>query len=327
MKRASEYQVGEKIQNSYIGIISADILPYSRGTYLLIKFNDGAAIGVGKKWNHTENDLIPEVGKVYNVSGEMKDFRGKYIDISNIELNTEPDAIKYVTKTSYIPKDNLKQIIRSAVDSIENKEIKEFTEGVISGELIHTQENYFDAPSAVGIHHNFLGGNAQHSTEVLEYALSMANVKNKTTGDRAINLDLIKMGALLHDIGKLNCYTMKIFEPQMTEIGKLNDHIVEGIGLLYEAINNFCTKKNLPQKPNWFKLLIHIVASHHENLEWGSPVKPSFEEALIIARADNMSASLISMSESIKNIDAEDGFENKRNFQFQTRLYKLNNEL
>jgi 3'-5' exoribonuclease len=48
------------------------------------------------------------------------------------------------------------------------------------------------------------------------------------------------------------------------------------------------------------ELLEHIIASHHTELEWGSPVNPVTLEAMIVCHADQLSASTDTITTALK---------------------------
>lgn len=309
----SKFDVGSEVSGYVIGITDVDVLDYTRGKYLMIKFTDGFGVNTAKKWNFNAcSDLLPVKGEVYKVNGTVKDYGGKYLEINDFQ--PAPKEFKdALTPCSPMELYEVEEIIKTYTDAICDFSIKSFTEFVLD----KYKDSFYEVPAAVGVHHNFKGGLALHSLEVLTLATSIAS----STG-KPYNYDLLVMGALLHDIGKVECYCIENFAPNMTLAGKLNDHIVVGIGMLYNLISAWISVNNYSKVPQWFDYLVHIIASHHENLEWGSPVKPAFEEALIVARADSMSASLTSMSKSIDEINTDDGFSKKRDFKFGTFLNK-----
>jgi len=107
----------------------------------------------------------------------------------------------------------------------------------------------------------------------------------KTFPGITIDYGLLVAGAILHDYGKLKTYDE---DRNITIRGRALDHIIIGIMELtlinYEYVN----------EPEFIKL-IHVIASHHAKLEYGSPVKPAIPEAVIISRADGISADLAHM--------------------------------
>lgn len=135
--------------------------------------------------------------------------------------------------------------------------------------------------AAVKMHHVQAGGLVQHTVEVVAYASVLAHNCSCNC-----NPSLVKCGAILHDIGKLDTYACnKAAQFERTFKGVLSEHIALGVSMLHatEAAKRY---------PNVAKLLEHIIVSHHGKLEWGSPVEPMCPEAIIVHTADNLSATL-----------------------------------
>lgn len=66
--------------------------------------------------------------------------------------------------------------------------------------------SYFNgAPSSSGYHHAYPQGNIEHTCEVVEIAISMAKIVEKQI---PVDYDVLIAGAILHDIGKEDCYTL-----------------------------------------------------------------------------------------------------------------------
>ncbi len=115
-----------------------------------------------------------------------------------------------------------------------------------------------------------------------------------------IDKDLLITGALLHDIGKVDelVYEKKI---DYTEEGKFLGHLLIGDSLLINKISNV---KNFPKE---YELKIrHCLLSHHGELEWGSPKKPSLLEAIILHHVDNLDAKVMGFKEIISKYKDSD---------------------
>src|SRR5690606_25193961 len=95
-----------------------------------------------------------------------------------------------------------------------------------------------------------------------------------------LSRDKVLFGLIMHDAGKVIEYDYSKPNFGYTKIGKLTNHIVIGPAWVYETANRF------PTKDGNFKLerahLMHLLAAHHGKEEWGSPVKPSSLEALLV---------------------------------------------
>jgi len=104
-----------------------------------------------------------------------------------------------------------------------------------------------------------------------------------------VDRDLLAMGIFLHDIGKTRELTIgRGFA--YTDEGQLTGHIVIGIEMLSEktAKAQELTGEPFPRELLW--RLKHMVASHHGELSFGSPVLPMTPEAIALHHIDNLDA-------------------------------------
>ena len=97
----------------------------------------------------------------------------------------------------------------------------------------------------------------------------------------------LKRAALLHDIGKLDAYTADPLAIDMTDLGKLQGEIPLGYYRVRRAI------EDLPGFPSELAVaVLHIILSHHGQLEHGSPVVPCTREATLVHMIDNLGGRL-----------------------------------
>lgn len=136
------------------------------------------------------------------------------------------------------------------------------------------------APAARRVHHAYLGGLLEHLTEVLTLADTVVALYPE------INADLLRIGVLLHDVGKLREYTWAR-DIDYTDEGRLIGHIVLSDEMVAEAISQ------LPDFPAELAMRVrHLIVSHHGRYEWGSPRRPQTLEALALHHIENLSAQL-----------------------------------
>ena len=141
--------------------------------------------------------------------------------------------------------------------------------------------------AAKSVHHGFIGG-------LLEHTLSVTQLCDLSASHYPfLKRDLLLTGAMLHDIGKT-----KELSPfptnEYTDAGQLLGHIVIGAQMADEhirAIDGFPAKLH--------DEVIHLILSHHGELEYGSPRKPALMEALVLSFADNMDAKIETMYEAL----------------------------
>lgn len=132
------------------------------------------------------------------------------------------------------------------------------------------------APAAKSLHHATLGGLLEHTVSVVELCARLADHYP------ALDRDLLRAAALLHDIGKIREFTWeRVFD--YTDDGRLLGHIVLGVMLVEEQI------RRIPEFPESLaRRLLHCILSHHGELEWGSPKRPKILEALVLHYAENL---------------------------------------
>lgn len=145
--------------------------------------------------------------------------------------------------------------------------------------------------AARNYHHARRGGLVEHVASMLRSADCLTNVYTN------LNPDLLASGVLFHDSGKLweNAMPENGFNMPYSERGELLGHISIGI----ELVNSLWRKLDLTQ---WAGLepdsedvrlhLLHLIASHHGELEFGSPVYPKTPEAFVLHYVDNLDAKM-----------------------------------
>ncbi|MDW7709828.1 MAG: HD domain-containing protein [Deferrisomatales bacterium] len=140
---------------------------------------------------------------------------------------------------------------------------------------------FLDAPAAKGFHHAYLGGLLEHTVGVLRLARALGGLY----GSR-LNRDLLLVGALFHDVGKVRELSRRPgFD--YTDEGALLGHIVAGAHMVREAAGR------LPGFPPSLLLQVeHLILSHHGEKEWGAPVQPQTLEAIALHYLDNLDAKL-----------------------------------
>src|SRR6185503_13119176 len=123
---------------------------------------------------------------------------------------------------------------------------------------------------------------------LLEHSLSVAQgVSALASTFPGIDRDIAVAGALLHDIGKLDAYTNGPEQIEMTDLGKLQGEIPLGYYRVRRAI------EDIPRFPaDQAEALLHIILSHHGQLEHGSPVTPCTREATLVHMIDNLGGKL-----------------------------------
>jgi 3'-5' exoribonuclease len=123
---------------------------------------------------------------------------------------------------------------------------------------------------------------------LLEHCLSVAQgVSAMAATFPGLDRDVAVTGALLHDIGKTEAYSMEGDAIDLTDAGKLQGEIPLGYHLVRREIEGI---PGFP--PDTAEAVLHIVLSHHGTLEHGSPVVPCTREATLVHAIDNLGGKL-----------------------------------
>lgn len=154
---------------------------------------------------------------------------------------------------------------------------------------------YRTAPAAKNVHHNWIGG-------LLEHVLSLCTLAKVTAAHYdGIDFDLLLAGVILHDVGKIHelSYSRSF---SYSDQGQLLGHIMIGARMVEEKI------AAIPDFPPKLRdLLLHMILSHHGQMDYGSPKIPVFPEALLLHLLDNMDSKMESMRALIERDKSVDG--------------------
>lgn len=269
-------------------------------------------------WESCQVAGTVQVGVVLAILGDIGSFNGKpQITAKRVKVSEEDDPANYV-KGPDIPLDLLKQRFFEALASIQDPYLGLLLEKLFTEEQ---KQEFFHAPAAKRIHHNYAGG-------LLEHTMSVAALCEQAAGQYPeLNRDLLVTGALLHDIGKITEYALQTV-PQYTIEGRLIGHIVTGSEMISGAIAQLrADGLEFPQKLEW--MLKHMILSHHGNLEYGSPVVPMFAEAFVLHSMDNLDAKLFVYRSKMEEQESEEdpftAYDPLHGHQFFTYRYKGKN--
>lgn len=163
--------------------------------------------------------------------------------------------------------------------------------GVCQAFLTEFGPRFRRAAAARFNHHAFRGGLLRHTAQMMRAAVSVC------AAYPALNRDLLVAGVLFHDSGKLweMCPPEQGFDIPLELRGVLLGHIsigVELVNTLWRRLPLDEWKDLAPASEDVRLHLLHLVAAHHGELEFGSPVEPKTPEAIALHYIDNLDARL-----------------------------------
>lgn len=157
-------------------------------------------------------------------------------------------------------------------------------------------ERFRRTGAARDYHHARRGGLVEHVAQMMRSAIKICEAYPM------LNRDLLVAGVLFHDVGKLweNVYTEKGFTMPFTEISELIGHIPLGMEIVNKLWRDLMDDdaltaqwRNLEPGSERVRLhLLHLLAAHHGEMQFGSPVVPKTPEAQALHYIDNLDAKM-----------------------------------
>ena len=156
--------------------------------------------------------------------------------------------------------------------------------------LEENKEKFLSIKGSDWEHHNYAGGLIVHTCSVAFVATQIA----KFYGD-SVNLDLVRFGALMHDVGKLCDYRPQT-EYVNSSVESINrallGHSVEGVAYIMHKLQEaYADDSVIVDKEYAVKAVVqvaHCVGAHMDG--FGACAKQQMLEVLIIGCADKVDA-------------------------------------
>ncbi|MFA5527694.1 MAG: HD domain-containing protein [Peptostreptococcales bacterium] len=251
-------------------------------------------------------DFVPfSEGSLVKIRGTVSEWNGSnQVVITKIRLAVDSDQYNISDFLMTAPEDSntMYAFIYSYADKITDSDLRALTTELLT---LHKKEmHYF--PAAMSNHHSIFGGLLYHTKRMLEMAEKMCQVYTM------LNSDYLYCGVILHDIGKI--YELQSNEhgivSSYTKAGQLLGHIIQGIKLVHIVGSSL----NIDED----KLLLveHMLLSHHNEPEYGSPKRPMFPEAEMLHYLDIMDATIY---------DMEYALDSTSEGEFSDKVWTLNN--
>ena len=173
------------------------------------------------------------------------------------------------------------------------------------------------APAGVKLHHAYQGGLLEHVVKLMEIALKVSPCYPQ------INRDMLLLGALVHDIGKIDELG---YDREMvyTDEGQLLGHLAIGVGILDAKIAEAEKLAGEPIPKETVLRLKHMILSHHGEYEHGSPKLPMTLEALALHYLDILDAKVNSFDRLMRDDPNVDSPWTHYHANIQRKLFKGN---
>lgn len=279
--------------------------------YLNLKLMDRSGEIEGRVWDNAEEiSGYFEKNDIVTVKGRGSLYQGK-IQLSIVDVRKAAEgaasADDFLPRSAKEPDDMLLEL-KGIISSIKDPYLKILMDSFMNdkqfADLLKT------APAAKGMHHVYIGGLLEHTLSVARLVIELSRHYN------GVNIDLLLSGSILHDMGKTRELSYQsAFD--YTDEGRLLGHIIIGIQMLDEKIRGI---DGFPEKTAM--LLRHMIASHHGELEFGSPKRPKTLESLLLHNIEDMDAKINAYQSAITRDTSEDTNWTPYQKMFERYLYK-----
>ncbi|WP_347357946.1 HD domain-containing protein [Bdellovibrio sp.] len=230
-----------------------------------------------------------EVGDILKVKGLVQIFQNrKQLIVHRLERveSSTVDMADFIPATAHNSEDMMVELLQ-LVRTMKNDYLRQLILDTLEDPEIRPM--VLRAPAAKSIHHAWLGG-------LLEHILSICKIMDfMGTHYSFLNRDLLLFGAIFHDIGKVweLSYDNGI---AYTDRGRLIGHMQIACELIDKK-----SSRILGFSEELRDICKHIILSHHGKLEYGSPKRPKFLEAMVVAMVDDFDSKVATIKTIMDN--------------------------
>ncbi len=258
--------------------------------FMSIVIGDQTGAIDGRVWDRVDElNREFESGDVVRVKGLIQIFQGrKQLIVHRVE---KPDQ-STVEVADYIPNsgknvDDMYMELLTIVRSMKSEHLRQLALDVIEDPEI--KPLFVQAPAAKTIHHAWRGG-------LLEHILSISKILEFLAAHYDfLNRDLLIFGGIFHDIGKV--WELS-YEGSLgyTDKGRLLGHMLLACELVEKKASRIL---GFPEDLK--DMCKHMILSHHGKLEYGSPKRPKFMEAMLVAMVDDLDSKMNTLQTFIES--------------------------
>ena len=262
--------------------------------WLRLSVGDASGSAEAVCWENAEElYALAATGSAVFVSGvfEQSERWGAKIKIASLR---EAEAQEYETEDlapeSDVSLELLERDLRALLATIQDPQLAQLLD-LFFAPGSEAWARFSEAPAAKVYHQAYRHGLLEHTLSVAQAVSAAANFFP------GIDRDVAVTGALLHDIGKTEAYNDDALAIDLTDHGRLQGEIPLGYYLV---------RRQIEEIPGFDSRLaqcvLHIILSHHGQLEHGSPVVPATREAVLVHMIDNLGGRLGSFDRIERNL-------------------------
>ena len=230
----------------------------------------------------------PEAGQPIRVKGVMQEYNSKpQLRVDKLRAVNETDDIdmSVLVPVAPYPAEKMLDYINARIERMADESLKT----LVKARLDSYGERILYYPAATRLHHAERAGLLHHTSTMLRSAEALCKIYD------TLDSDLLAAGIIIHDL----CKMTEIASDELgiasdyTREGQLIGHLVKGVAELDRLGRELGVSEELLQ------MLEHMVLSHHDLPEFGSPKPPMFPEAEVLHILDLLDARMFEMNNAL----------------------------
>ena len=242
-----------------------------------------------KMWDGTTPP--PAVATVIRVRGMVQDYNGHaQLRVDKMRAFVPEDNVEMEKLIPCAPRpaDDMLDEILNRVDAMRDRQLKT----LVLKRLEEAGDKLTYMPAALRLHHAERSGLLHHTSTMLRGAQMVCELYP------FLDADLLAAGVILHDL-------CKIEEMKSDELGMVSDYTAEGnlLGHLVMGVREIdrCGRE-LGIDRELMVMIEHMILSHHDLPEYGSPKPPMFPEAEALHALDLLDARMNEMQNELAKV-------------------------
>jgi 3'-5' exoribonuclease len=278
--------------------------PHRNGQlYLPVELADKSGMITGRLWNASDDDFNAfEDGDYVRVEGHTQLYSGSLqLIVSSIDRvdprTVDESEFQVLSKNDLV---RLEAELTTILGTIRSAPLKALADEIIADKAL--LDAFKRTPAGVKHHHAYAGGLLDHVVNLLRLADRVAPLYP------ALDRDLLLVGVLVHDIGKVReLESLQGFS--YTDEGQLLGHVLLGLEIVDAKIRGIEARTGQRFASEAAVRVKHMIASHHGQYEFGSPKLPMTLEAVALHHLDHLDAKMAGTIQLLQNeATAEDGW-------------------
>jgi len=282
----NQLKENEKISEVY-AVSEKQLRPNKKGNlYLQFNLSDKTGSITGFIWSVTDVSAYDfENGDYIRAEGTTQRFQGTLQLIATRLTKVPSDSVDSTefARLQIVDVSKAQNRLRELLRSITDPSLRNLADCFLIDDTFLAQ--FSKTPAGIKLHHAYSGGLLEHSLQMMETAVRIAELYP------VLNRDLLLMGAFVHDIGKTKELAIGN-ELYYTDQGQMLGHSFLGVEILNEKIAEAEKLAGEPFDAETAMLLKHMLISHHGTYENQCTKLPMCLEAITLHFIDSIDSKI-----------------------------------